>query len=137
MNPYDDRFNSEHLGRGPSSFRHNLLSDFYHLVDAIAERRYQEGFLPMVTLDDCIRYYREESAKLQGINAAGFILSVKKNLDPRNENDNYIVVQGLVDERNKPVMAGGESVSRILHTKTIDNALIKVLNGGESCIFHI
>lgn len=122
-------------GSTSSSLR-DLKSDLYGVADALAEQRYQRGFLPVVTLADCVRYYKEEAGKLQGAAAAGFVLSVRKNLDPRNENDNYIVVQGLVDGRNKPVTVNGESVSRIMHTRTIDDALIKALDGKESGIFR-
>ena len=115
----------------------DLETDLSDLTDALAEQQYQRGFLQIVTLKDCIRYYREEAGRLQGVSAAGFILSVKKNLDPRNENDNYIVVQGLVDAKNKPVTVNGESVSRIMHTRTIDDAMIKALNGKESGIFRV
>lgn len=115
----------------------DLAAELFDLTDALAEQQYQRGFLQIVTLRDCIRYYREEARTLNTVPAVGFILSVKKNLDPRNENDNYIVVQGLVDAKNKPITVNGESVSRIMHSKTIDDALIKALNGKESAIFRV
>lgn len=115
----------------------DLAAELSDLTDALAEQQYQRGFLQIVTLRDCIRYYREEARTLNTVPAVGFILSVKKNLDPRNENDNYIVVQGLVDAKNKPITVNGESVSRIMHSKTIDDALIKALNGKESAIFRV
>lgn len=115
----------------------DLAAELSDLTDALAEQQYQRGFLQIVTLRDCIRYYREEARTLNTVSAVGFILSVKKNLDPRNENDNYIVVQGLVDAKNKPITVNGESVSRIMHSKTIDDALIKALNGKESAIFRV
>lgn len=121
--------------RAQSSLQ-SFMSELSCLTDALAEQQYQRGFLPIVTLKDCIRYYKEEAGKLQGVSAAGFVLSVRKNLDPRNENDNFVVVQGLVDGQNKPITIAGESASRIMHTKTIDDALIKALNGKESCIFR-
>ena len=130
---YDGRQQEE---RVRSSWR-SLMSELSGLTDALAEQRYQRGFLQVVTLKDCIRYYKEEAGKLQGASVAGFVLSVKKNLDPRNENDNYIVVQGLVDAQNKPITVNGESISRIMHTRTIDDALIKALNGKESSIFKV
>lgn len=114
-----------------------IASELSEFADAVAEHQYQRGFLPVVTLKDCVSYYHEEAAKLKGTVAAGFILSVRKNLDPRNENDNYVIVQGLVDGRNKPITVNGESVSRIMHARTIDDALIKALNGKESGIFRV
>ena len=114
----------------------SIASELSEFTEAMAEHQYQRGFLPIVTLKDCISYYHEEARQLEGITAAGFILSVRKNLDPRNENDNYVIVQGLVDGRNKPITVNGESVSRIMHTRTIDDALIKALDGKESGIFR-
>lgn len=107
------------------------------LADAMAEQQYQRGFLQVLTLKDCIHFYKEEAKKLKGTVAAGFILSVRKNLDPRNENDCFVAVQGLIDEQNKPITVNGESVSRIIHTRTIDDALIQALNNTESVIFRV
>lgn len=123
-------------GRVRSSLS-DLAAELSDLTDALAEQQYQRGFLQVVTLKDCIRYYWEEARKLNTMSAVGFILSVKKNLDPRNDNDNYVVVQGLVDAKNKPIMVNGESVSRIMHSKTIDDALLKALKGKESAIFRV
>lgn len=108
------------------------------LIDAIAEKEYQNSFLTIVTLKDCIQYFRAEADKLSNSHSvAGFILSVKKNYDPRNERDSYIVVQGLLDKNNKPIICNGETVSRVLHTKTIDDALIRALDGSESKVFTL
>ena len=123
-------------GRVRSSLS-DLAAELSDLTDALAEQQYQRGFLQVVTLKDCIRYYWEEARKLNTMSAVGFILSVKKNLDPRNDNDNYVVVQGLVDAKNKPIMVNGESVSRIMHSKTVDDALLKALKGKESAIFRV
>lgn len=133
MKDYDGR---QQVERESFSWR-SLVSELFNLTEALSEQQYQRGFLQVVTLKDCIRYYKEEAIKLQGASVAGFVLSVVKNLDPRNENDNYIVVQGLVDAQKKPIMVNGESVSRIMHTRTIDDELIRALNGKESCIFKV
>lgn len=134
MNENTNSYDAKPQDGSASSSARSIMSELSGIVDALAEQRYQRGFLPVVTLADCVRYYREESGKLQGIAVSGFVLSVRKNLDPRNENDNYIVVQGLVDGQNKPIAVNGESISRIMHARTIDDALIKALNGKESCI---
>lgn len=132
-NHYDSR---RQAGSQPFSSR-SLMSDLSGIADALAEQQYQRGFLQVVTLEECIDYYKKEASKIRGAVAAGFVLSVRKNLDPRNENDNYVVVQGLVDGQNKPITVNGESVSRIMHTRTIDDALIKALNGKKSGIFRV
>ncbi|MCD8222964.1 MAG: hypothetical protein LUD07_12445 [Clostridiales bacterium] len=131
--PYDGK----QLGGRVRSSMSDIVAELSDLTDALAEQRFQRGFLEIVTLNDCIRYYREEIGKLQGVSVAGFVLSVQKNLDPRNENDNYIVVQGLVSAKDKPITVNGESVSRIMHTRTIDDALINALNGKDSIIFRV
>lgn len=137
MNDTTNHYDSRRQAGSQSSSVRSLMSDLSGIVDALAEQQYQRGFLQVVTLKDCIRYYKEETSKIRGAVAAGFVLSVRKNLDPRNENDNYVVVQGLVDGQNKPITVNGESVSRIMHTRTIDDALIKALNGKESGIFRV
>ena len=137
MNDTANHYKAMQQDGNAQSFRRSFVSELASLTDALAEQQYQRGFLQVVTLKDCIRYYKEEAGKIQGAAAAGFVLSVKKNLDPRNENDNDIVVQGLVDGQNKPITVNGESISRIMHTRTIDDALIKALNGKESGIFRV
>lgn len=117
-----------------TSFLRNIVTKLDDIADAIAEREFQREFLQVVTWDDCVRYYREEAKKLQGLEVAGFILVVKKNLNPRNENDKYVVVLGLVDKQNRPIKVNNETISKIVHTKTIDDALIMALNGRESVI---
>ena len=128
--------NKKHYNPKQKSKVEALKAELSDLADALAEQQYQRGFLPIVTLEDCIYYYKEEVRKLQGTSVAGFVLSVRKNLDPRNENDKFVIVQGLVNSQNKPITVAGESISRIMHTKTIDDALIKALNGKDSCIFR-
>lgn len=108
------------------------------LVDMVAEKEYQNAFLPVVYLKDCVQYFKEESRRLSGLCLpAGFVISVKKNYDPRNENDLFIVVQGLVDASRKPIVCNGESVSRVMHTRTIDSALIQALGGKETGVFML
>lgn len=137
MNDTTNYFNAKQQDGSAHSSLRGFVSELSSLADALAEHRYQCGFLQTVTLKDCIHYYKEEAGKLPDASVAGFVLSVRKNLDPRNENDNYVVVQGLVDGQNKPITVNGESVSRIMHTRTIDDALIKALNGKESGIFQV
>lgn len=131
--------NSDHCAKPDSEqMIKNMKASLLNVADAFAEQMYQESFSSIVTLADCVQYYRNEKKSLSGSpSAAGFALSVKKNYDPRNDNDHFIVVQGLVDAHNKPIVRNGETVSRILHTKTIDDALIRALDGKESSIFKV
>ena len=134
MNYHDAKQEDEDI---PSFMRRCISEGLSNLTDALSEYQYQRGFLQVVTLKDCISYYQEESKKFQGEPISGFILSVRKNPDPRNENDNFVIVQGLIDKDNKPIVVNGESVSRIMHARTIDDALIKALKGKESGIFRV
>ena len=116
----------------------NIKSELKFVVDAITEQMYQNSFLPELSLNNCVQYFKDESLKYEGkIVASGFVLSVKKNLDPRNDNDNFVAVQGLVDNQNKPIVVDGETISRIIHTRTLDSALIKAMDGKETRIFKI
>lgn len=109
------------------------LDDF---VDAAAELLYRKGYKEIVTLDECVDFCRQ--AKEQFPSVAGFVLAVKKNYDPRNENDNLIVILGLIDENNKPISSDGkESQSKVMHTKTIDKKIVDFLNGNDTVIFKL
>ena len=121
-----------------SGLKSDVKSFLSPIADALAEQEYQRGFLPLVTLTDCVQYFKDEAKALEGkAVTAGFVLSVKKNLDPRNENDQFLVVHGLVDAQRKPIVLNGETVSRVLHTKTIDDAWIRALNGKDTGIFML
>lgn len=114
----------------------DFKSDINFVADAIAEQIHRDNFPAIVTLNDCVQYFHNESKKLPNEKkAAGFILTIKKNPDPYNENDFLIIIQGLVDENKKPIIVNGETISRILHTRTIDHTLICALDGKDSGLF--
>lgn len=124
--------------RWRSQLLSKIKSDINGLADELAERIYEENFSPMVTLKECIQYFTETSKKLSGkIEVGGFILSVKENAEPKNENDAFIIIQGLIDRQQKPIIYNGETISRVLHAKTIDAALIRALDGKDSGIFTV
>ncbi len=117
-------------------FVKSIKSNLTSLADAIAEMKYQESYLPILTLKECIQYFKDESQKIAStVVAEGFVLSIKKNYDPRNENDRFIVIQALLNANQKPIVVNGETVSRTLHTKTIDEALIRAMDGNETRVF--
>lgn len=104
------------------------IDDF---MDAVAEVLYRKGYKEIVAFDEVVQYALEEKKKNSKIEA--FVVSVKKNYDPQNENDRLIIIQGLLDENNKPIsLDGKESESRIIHTRTIDKKFLDVLNGAET-----
>lgn len=106
------------------------------ITEAVAEVIYRKGFSEIVTFKEIADYALEEKRKNPKIMA--FVVSVKKNYDPQNENDKYIVIQGLLDKNNKPIsLDGKESESRIIHTRAIDKKFVDVLNGSETKIIRI
>ena len=105
-------------------------------ADAFAEILYQKTFKEIVTFQEIVEYAISEKKKNYQI--ASFIISVKKNYDPHNANDKYVVIQGLLDMNNKPITLNGkDSESRIIHTRTIDKKFIDVLNGSETKIIRL
>lgn len=109
------------------------LDDF---ADAVADVMHRKGFKEMVTFKEIADYAIEEKKKNPKISA--FVISVKRNYDPKNENDKYIIIQGFLDENRKPItLDGRESESRIIHTKTIDKKFVDVLNGLETRIINL
>ena len=110
----------------------NLNSEKLNIVlEAVAEAIHQQGYKEIVCFDDCVNFYRE--CKLENPDIRGFVISVKKNYDPRNENDKFVVIQGMIDENNHPITLGNqEGQSRIIHTKTVDKKMVDFLNGEET-----
>ena len=109
------------------------LDDF---TDAVAEVMHRKSYKEMVTFKEVADYAIDEKKKNSSISA--FVISVKKNYDPQNENDKYIIVQGFLDKNKKPISFDGrESESRIIHTRTIDKKFIDVLNGAETRIIKL
>jgi hypothetical protein len=111
--------------------RLNKIAD--SIVDDI-EAAESPPVLDVVTLDRCFAYLAK--AKIQYPQAVGFVLSVKKNLEPVNDSDKLLIVQALIDGNNKPITLDGKTgISCIRHAKTIDGKMIDFLNGSETKIF--
>lgn len=105
-------------------------------TDAMAEVLYRKGYKEIVTFDEIVRIALEEKKRNTYISA--FVVSVKKNYDPRNENDKLIIVQGFLDAKNNPItLDGKESESRIIHARTIDKKFMNILNGAETKIIKL
>lgn len=105
-------------------------------ADAVAEVVSRKGYKEVVVFDEIAQYALD--AQKTNPRVAAFIVSVKKNYDPKNENDNFIVIQGLLDANDKSISFNGkESESRIIHTRTIDKKFLDVLNGSETTIVKL
>ena len=118
----------------------NDLKDIYSIVvhtiaDDIANAESQEPFLGILTWQDCKEWFLSCCDKNKNQAIGGFIISIKENKTPKNDNDRFNVLQALIDINKKPIVVNGETVSRIIHTRTMDDALIRVMNGNEKQIF--
>lgn len=104
-------------------------------ADAVAEVVHRRGYREIVTFNEIVQYAHD--ARKANPEIAAFVISVKKNYDPQNENDKLVIIQGLLDAENKPVsLDGKEAESRIIHTRTIDKRFLDVLNGAETKIIQ-
>lgn len=122
------------MNKDTGSKKHLFIS-MDEFTDALAEVLYRKGYKEIVTFDEIVQYAIEERKTNPQIEA--FVVSVKKNFDPQNENDKFIIIQGLLDGNNKPIsLDGKETDSRIIHTKTIDKKFLDMLNGAETRIIR-
>lgn len=95
--------------------------------------------LQVVTFSDCVEFAKKEKVKYP--NVAGFIIRIEENKKPINGDDLLVLTQGLFDKNNKPIVDfedtknGEMTVSRIIHTKTIDEKMIVNLGGEKVKMF--
>lgn len=105
-------------------------------ADAVAEVLHRKSYKEIVTFKEIVAYAIEEKRKNPTI--VSFVISVKKNYEPQNENDKFIIIQGFLDSKNKPISIDGkDSESRILHTRTIDKKFVEVLDGAGTKIIKL
>ena len=106
------------------------------VLDAIAEVIIQKDYKEVYTFDECINFYK--TCKRAYPSVSGFVLSVKKNYEPKNNNDNLIIIQAMIDSQEKPVKDNlGEGLSKIEHARTIDKKLLTWLEGKETKIMQV
>lgn len=116
-----------------SGYSSILIDDF---TDAVAEVLHRKGYKESVSFNELVQFALD--AKKTNSKIAAFVVSVKKNYDPQNENDKFVIVQGLLDAKNEPISLNGkEAESRIVHTRTIDKKFLDVLNGVETKIIQL
>lgn len=106
---------------------------FDDVIDAIAEVIKQKDYKDIYTYDECINFYKMCESAYPTV--SGFVVSVKKNYEPKNDNDKLIIIQAMIDSMRRPVKdADGESLSKIEHARTIDKKLLAFLEGKETKI---
>lgn len=120
-----------------------FFEDFDRLTDNLTEKvadyleqeTYQKNFLPVVRLDDCVAWAKRMRESFQ--QSAGFIINVKNNPAPKNENDLIIVTVAMLDTNRQPVIYDNNNgVSTLMHGKTIDEKLLNMLNGTDSIMLN-
>lgn len=106
------------------------------VIDAIAEVIKQKDYKEIYTFDECVNFYKMCERAYPSV--SGFVLSVKKNYEPKNNNDNLIIIQAMIDSQKQPVKDNlGESLSKIEHARTIDKKLLTWLEGKETKIMQV
>lgn len=101
------------------------------VADYLEQETYQKNCLPVVRLDDCVAWAKRMRESFQ--QSAGFIINVKNNPAPKNENDLIIVTVAMLDTNRQPVICdNNNSASTLMHGKTIDEKLMNMLNGTDS-----
>lgn len=106
------------------------------VIDAIAEAIKQRAYKEVYTYNDCVLFYKMCKRRYPSVN--GFVLSVKRNYDPKNDKDQYIIIQAMLDAQRKPAKDyNGDSLSKIEHAKTIDKELLIWLDGKDTKIMQM
>lgn len=118
----------------------------FELYKTISDDDYKEICRPIVTLDWCLRWFKDNVESYP--ETAYFFIVVEKNPKPRNENDNYSVTLALVDAEKNPILVKGSLdgygyqkepelpsiVAVAVPTRTIDKKLITALNSEKSVL---
>ena len=113
----------------------DICSKIIKLADDIAEVEFKESFFEILTWQDCKNWFLSNCGKNKDKTIGGFVISIKENKNPQNDRDNFTVIQVLIDTNKKPVVVNGETVSCIIHTRTLDDAFIRIMGGNEKQIF--
>lgn len=111
-----------------------LMEKFEKYVEENAEKEFQKMlYKEIYTLQDSMKFFKENKDEMP--NVKGFYLSVKKNTKPKQENDQFIIFQCLIDANDKPITVNGQTAFSIdCRAKTIDDKIIQALDGEESVI---
>lgn len=105
-------------------------------ADEIIERDFKKSCLPVITFDRCLQWAGDMQKKYP--QSVGFLIAVKDNPDPRNENDKVCVTVGMVDDKNKVITLDGvNAISTIFHGKTVDEKMLDNLNGKQVAVFRL
>ena len=111
----------------------NTLSDIVEMLELDENKVDKETIFQF---DSCIEFYKRYKKEMPI--ATGFILSVKENLQSKNENEKYVIIQGLVDDQDKPIKQDDENaIGRKIYAANIDEKSVKYLDGDDTKIFIV
>ena len=109
----------------------NTLSDIVEMLELDENKVDKETIFQF---DSCIEFYKRYKKEMPI--ATGFILSVKENLQSKNEK--YVIIQGLVDDQDKPIKQDDENaIGRKIYAANIDEKTVKYLDGDDTKIFIV
>jgi len=142
--------------KGVSTVR-NIKQTTRETFQRIADEEYLKMCRPVLTFDDCVRWIRLQKQSFPQI--AYMFIYVERNQSPRNENDILSIAVAGVDALKHaiPVRAAVTSklfptsahkswrasekdtdiVCVIIPANTIDDKLIRALNGGPSVLMKL
>lgn len=112
-----------------AGIENQIDKQFEKFVDDICEPK----IVPCLSFENCLTFATK--VREQKPEVAAFILSMETKKD-ENKEDFLIVTQGLLDSNLKAVSHEEyNSLSRVVHARTIDIKMIDYLNGEKSKIF--
>ena len=83
----------------------------------IEQETYSKKCVPLIKLQSCLEWAKKWQQKFP--QSKGFLISVKKNPLPKNENDILIITLAMLDEQNQPVHYDSDkSVSTLKYGRT-------------------
>ena len=115
--------------------RNILTRTAENIAGKIADFLVSDDYEENVTLDLCLELAESECKKFRQIKY--FMLSVQENTEPKNENDNFIVMIDFLDFRRRAFTVDGIEDSYTLHAGKVDGKIYELLNGRDSVIIQV
>ncbi len=111
-----------------------IFDELGAVVNQLTEQdTFPQKYLSVITLKSCLNWVKEMRTKFP--QSMGFLISIKDNPSPRNENDVLILTLAMVDGQNQPVhYDASNGVSTLVHGKTVDADMLNLLDGNDSMI---
>ena len=101
-----------------------------NIADKIASCIIKEEHEEVINLDFCVALIKQEYLQYPQIKY--FVLSVKQNEEPEDENDNFIVTIRFLNEQRRAFIVDGSVDEYVLHTGKIDSSITDFMDGKET-----